>query len=295
MAQDAVFIPDSEGYKSSNFFLPMLFLPQVKREAIATIYHFCRYTDDIVDDLSNDAITRRSRLLKWSEELQRALGGRSESPFLNKLNGIIHRFRIPEQPFIDLIRGMEMDLVWERYNTYEDLELYCYRVASTVGLMCAEVFGYRSESAKEYAILLGKALQLTNVLRDVKQDARNGRIYLPREDMKRFGYSEEDLMNSVYDERFVALMQFEAGRAYGLFAQARKSLSEDDKQSFATARAMGTIYYSLLRKMEEKRFDVFSSRIRLNIPYKLGVVMLLGLRNLFPRSLRRRLPQILPV
>lgn len=289
---DSIF-PEISIARKSNFFFSILFLPPPKREAIETIYAFCRYTDDIVDEEA-DVREKYKRLLMWTAELQRALRGVSRYAMLNKLVAVIQRFNIPVQHFDDLLEGMEMDLEKSRYETFEELQQYCYRVASTVGLICAEIFGYHHERTKQYAINLGIALQLTNILRDIKSDAKRGRIYLPQEDLRRFGYTESDLMNSVYDDRFRALMKFECDRAHEFFRRAKSFLAEDDKALFYAARAMGNIYYLLLLRIERANYDIFSKRIRLASPIKFLVAMLLRLRNKLPKNFHRYIRTELP-
>lgn len=285
--------PDLSQNRLSNFYFSFLLLPEPKREAIETIYAFCRYTDDIVDEEA-DPKEKHKRLRQWTSELQRSLYGESRYATLNNLAGIIRRFNIPVHHFHDLLKGMEMDLSKTRYETFEELEDYCYRAASTVGLICAEVFGYRHEATKEYAINLGKALQLTNILRDIKADARKGRIYLPVEDLKRFGYSEAELLSFTYNERFVELMKFECGRAHSFFKKAKTYLAEEDKPLFTAARVMGNIYYILLRRIENAHYNVFSKHIRLGSPLKLLIAMVLRLRTKLPKNFHRYVRTELP-
>jgi phytoene synthase len=286
-------LPEISVARKSNFFFSVLFLPPPKREAIETIYAFCRYTDDIVDEEADVRIKYR-RLRMWTAELQRALRGASRYPMLNRLVSVIQKFNIPVHHFHDLLEGMEMDLTKYRYGSFDELYEYCYRAASTVGLICAEVFGYHHERTKEYAINLGIALQMTNILRDIKSDAKRGRIYLPQEDLREFNYTEEDLMNSVYDDRFRALMKHECERAHEFFRKAKRSLAEEDKPLFYAARAMGNIYYLLLLRIERADYDVFSKRIRLTSPTKFLVAMLLRLRNKLPRNFHRYIRTELP-
>lgn len=288
-----ILAPDFSQNKLSNFYFSFLLLPRPKRDAIETIYAFCRYTDDIVDEEA-DPREKHRRLRQLTSELKQSLVGESRYPILNKLAAIIRRFDIPVDHFQNLLKGMEMDLRRTRYETFADLEQYCYRAASTVGLICAEVFGYHHETTKEYAINLGKALQLTNILRDIKIDARKGRIYIPQEDMRRFGYTEQDLLNSVYNEHFVELMKFECARAHSFFKKAKVHLAEDDKPLFYAARTMGNIYYLLLRRIEHLNYDVFSRRIRLASSVKLLVAMVLRLRNRLPKNFHRYVRTELP-
>ncbi len=286
-------LPEFSQNRESNFFFSFLFLSPPKREAIETIYAFCRYTDDIVDEEA-DVKEKYKRLRMWTAELQRSLLGTSRFALLNKLSSTIQRFNIPVHHFYDLLKGMEMDLTKSRYETFNELEEYCFRAASTVGLICAEVFGYNHDRTKQYAINLGIALQLTNILRDIKIDAKKGRIYLPQEDLKRFGYTEDELMNSVYNDRFKALMKFECERAHEYFRKAKSYLAEDDKPLFYAARAMGNIYYLLLLRIERAHYDVFSKRIRLASPIKFLVAMVLRLRNRLPKNFHRYIRTELP-
>jgi len=171
---------------NTNFYYSFSLLPRPQREALHAVYAFCRYTDDIVDE-EPDPGRKAVRLRRWRMELGRALGGTSVFPLLNQISAVARRFSIPVELFHDLIRGMEMDLTRTRYQRFDDLHEYCYLVASTVGLMCRPIFGALNPSTRAYAVNLGIALQLTNILRDVKDDARRGRIYLPLEDLERFG------------------------------------------------------------------------------------------------------------
>jgi phytoene synthase len=251
--------------KSSNtsFYYSFAVLPKHKREAISAVYAFCRYTDDIVDE-GTDEGRKVALLRKWRMELGHALDGVSSYPLLNQLSATARKFNIPVDHFYDLIRGMEIDLTRTRYETFVELREYCYLVASTVGLMCRQIFGYRNESTREYAINLGIALQLTNILRDVKDDARRGRIYLPQEDLRRFGYTEDDLFAERYTPAFVHLMRFECDRARMYFDAARDALKDEDKYYFFAARIMWSIYAHLLRRIERSNYDVFTRRISLS-------------------------------
>jgi phytoene synthase len=286
-------IPDFSQNRKSSFYYSFLILPRPKRDAIETIYAFCRFTDDIVDE-AGDEKEKYALLLQWTEELRRSLYGISHYSLLNKLSAIIRRFHIPIEHFYELIKGMEMDLLKTRYGTFSELEQYCYRAASTVGLICAEVFGYTNEKTKQYAINLGIALQLTNILRDIKSDAKRGRIYLPLEDLRKFGYSENDLLNCTYNEQFVELMKFECKRAHEYFRRAKVCLAEEDKPLFTAARTMGNIYYLVLLRIERAHYDIFSRRIRLSSPLKIFIAMVLQLRKKFPKNFHRYVRTELP-
>ena len=169
---------------------------------MSTVYAFCRKTDDIVDENSDSDEIKLINLINWKNDFEKALNGSSDNPLLEEVAAAIRKFSIPVEPFFDLIKGMEMDIRKNRYQTFEELELYCYRAASTVGLMSIEIFGYKDEKAKLFAVDLGKAMQLTNILRDVYTDSKIGRIYLPLEDLEKFNYTEEDVFNRVYNDNF---------------------------------------------------------------------------------------------
>ncbi len=252
----------------TNFYYSFSFLPRQKREAIHTVYAFCRQTDDIVDE-GTDHRRKVALLRSWRRELGRAIDGRSHSGLLNQLGATARRFNIPVGHFYDLIRGVEMDLTRTRYETFDDLRQYCELVASSVGLMCRQIFGYRNESTREYAVNLGIALQLTNILRDIKEDARKGRIYIPQEDLRRFGYTESDLFRSRHTPEFVNLMRFECERAIRYFDAARNALRDEDKRFFFPARIMWSIYAHILQRIIRSNYNVYERRISISNPLKL--------------------------
>jgi len=246
----------------TSFYYSFSFLPKYQRDALSTVYAFCRTTDDIVDE-GRDIRSKVERLRKWRMELEKALGGESEYQILNQLSAIAKRFKIPVIHFYELIKGVEMDLVKDRYDTFDELREYCYLVASSVGLMSLEVFGSRSEKTKEYAINLGIALQLTNILRDVSIDAKYGRVYLPREDLRRFGYSEADLFAHRYTPEFRSLMEFEAQRAEEYFRRAQDSLPPEDKRAMFAAKIMERIYFHMLLRIKKAGHNVFDRSVTL--------------------------------
>ena len=255
----------------SSFYYAFNLLPNAKRDAMNTVYAFCRQTDDIVDQENLPDDIKYESLFKWTKELQKALSGHSEYPLLNKLGKTISQFNMPLEPFFELLRGMEMDLQKKRYLTFEDLKLYCYRVASTVGLMCIEIFGYKHKSTKDFAVNLGIALQLTNILRDIKKDSQSGRIYLPQQELVRFNYSESDIINNTYNENFKELMRYQVERAENYFISATKDLNLDDKYSMFAARAMQHIYHKLLEKIIDADYDVYNRNIKVNKLEKAGI------------------------
>src|SRR5215813_11146658 len=259
----------------SNFFYSFLFLPKPKRDAIIDVYAFCRAIDDIVDDIVEKSNgvggvgaygEARRELDRWREELDRLYAGKPTMPIAVKLRRVLERFPMPKEYFEEMINGCEMDLRRNRYETFDELYQYCYRVASITGLMCIEIFTYRSLSAKDYAVNLGVALQLTNILRDLKEDAARGRVYLPQEDLRRFGYSEDDLASAKINNNFRELMNFECERARGYYQLAANCLAEEDRPTMTAAITMGKIYYRLLEQIEHLNYDVFNHRIRLHRP-----------------------------
>lgn len=256
----------------TSFYYSFSMLPKHKRNAIHTVYAFCRCTDDIVDE-GDDEEVKTARLGRWAVELEKGFCNESSYPLLNQLSVIAQKFHIPVEHFFELIRGMEMDLHKNRYQTFNELVEYCYKVASTVGLMCSEIFGYKNERTKEYAVNLGIALQLTNIVRDVRSDAERGRIYLPREDFERFHYEEEQLLRNEYTPAFQSLMKFECDRARNYFTKARGYLAEEDHVAFFAARIMDKIYFRVLDRIEEKNFNVFHKKISISTPSKLWIVL----------------------
>jgi phytoene synthase len=258
---------------SSSFYYAFNLLPTDKREAMNTVYAFCRETDDIIDEGNLPDELKYEKLRKWRIELEKAFSGDSDYSLLNRLGKTIQKFNIPYEPFFELLKGMEMDLQRNRYLTFDDLQLYCYRVASTVGLMCIEIFGYKHKSAKDFAINLGIALQLTNILRDVKKDSQRGRIYLPQKDLIRFNYTEDDILSQNYNENFIQLMRFEAERAKEYFAKATENLNLEDKGGMFAARAMQHIYRKLLEKIIHADYDVYQKNIKVSKVEKVGIAL----------------------
>jgi 15-cis-phytoene synthase len=264
----------------SNFYTSFLFLPASKRRAITNVYRFARVLDDIVD---NDQTGRdpEAELQYWRDELEYCYLGQAETSLGEELMMTIDEFDIPKQPFLDLIEGMEMDLKWSSYQTFSDLREYCYRAASAVGLICIEIFGYDSPGTREFAVNLGLALQLTNILRDLQEDAARGRIYIPIEDLERFGYSEADMKASLYNRPFVDLMKYQHKRARYYFDRAAATLPEQDRPSMVAAEIMGAIYKELLNKIEDAQFDVYRNRITVSKMQRLKIALNIWLKSRF--------------
>jgi phytoene synthase len=247
---------------ASNLALAFVLLPREKRQEMSALYAFCREVDDVADEETAPIEQRRAHLASWRGDIQAACEGRPPQLVVNReLQPIIAKYKLDFALFDELIRGVEMDLDTQRYSTHEELELYCYRVASVVGLLSIEIFGYRDPACKQYAIFLGKALQLTNILRDVRRDAERGRIYLPLVELSRFKVRPEEILNLEYSGRFRDLAESVARRARTFYQQARETLPAVDRRSMATAELMGSVYWRLLRKLERRGFDVFGPEL----------------------------------
>jgi len=262
---------------ASNFYYSFLLLPRAQRRAINDVYAFCRVLDDVVDE---DQAGRNpyAELKYWRDEIESCYRGCPTSEFGERLLVSIEEFDLPKQPFLDLIDGMEMDLKWHSYQSFADLREYCYRAASAVGLICIEIFGYDSARTREYAVNLGLALQLTNILRDLKEDIARGRIYIPLEDLERFGYSERDLRASLYNAPFIELMKFEHARAASYFDKAAASLPDGDRASMFAAEIMGAIYKELLDQIPAVQFDVFRNRLTVSKSRRLRIAFSIWLK-----------------
>lgn len=253
----------------SSFSYTFSFLPEPKRVAIRTVYAFCRCTDDLVDSEESEAEKTRG-LAAWKDEFELAMEGRSAYRILNQLVRIARDFSIPVELFRQLIFGVEMDLNRRLYRSFEDLRDYCYHVASTVGLMCIEIFGYKSPQTREYAVNLGIAMQLTNIIRDVNTDAQIGRIYIPRDELQRYGVDLNQPSKLAYSDPFVDLMRFQVARARSYYEKADVALVPEDRRRLLPARMMHNIYYRLLEKIECQKFDVLSRRISVSSREKIA-------------------------
>jgi phytoene synthase len=258
--------------RATNFYYSFIFLPPEKRRAIEAVYHFARRGDDITDG-ELPAAEAAKAIADYRAALDDCFRGVGATPELEVLAESVARFKIPRQPFDDLILGLEMDLAGKHYETFDELELYCYRVASTIGLISIEIFGYRNHGAREYAVNLGKALQLVNIMRDVESDARRGRIYLPKEDLDRFGLRPGEILEARYGDPFIELMQCEGDRAQEFFRRARAALAPEDRRAMLAAEIMGAIYWRLLGRIRARRYNVFGERVRVSRPLKLWTAL----------------------
>ena len=246
----------------SNLALAFISLGRERKRDIIIFYAFCRVIDDIADSSELSVVEKQLRLAKWRQMLHAAT---PDEPLLARdVRGLIAKYSLPIEMLEEIVAGVEMDLSTMRYPTFEELRVYCYRVASVVGLVSIEIFGYRNLRCKQYAIELGLALQMTNIIRDVGKDVQNGRIYLPQEDLARFDYSESELMQRHYNERFVQLMEFQTRRARQFFANAAAALPAEDRRAMTPAEIMGSVYRGLLRRIELDRFRVFEKVYQLS-------------------------------
>lgn len=266
-----------EKYEKSNFLYSFSFLPKEEREAINSVYAFFSYIDNIVDESPNinqlEIEKKLRRLEFWEASIIKLYEKKENTKLLKPLEKVIDRFLIPKQYFLSLIDGCKRDLSNFRYASFEDLKNYCYSVSSIVGLTCIEIFGYKYEETKNYAINLGYALQLTNIIRDIKQDKDRGYIYIPKEDLERFKYSENDLINEVYNDNFVELMRFQVKRAREHYHKARSFLRVDERRRLIAAGIMDEIYYRLLEKIELNNYNIWDKKIKVSNSHKLMIAL----------------------
>jgi len=255
---------------SSNFYYAFMLLPAERRHALYSVYAFCRFVDDIADDPA--AANPAELLTRWREELERVFDGSPAHPISRALAHNVRRFAIPRRYFEEIIDGVEMDLGRTRYAAFEDLRLYCYRVASAVGLVCIEIFGYRNPRTREYAENLGVAFQLTNIIRDLSEDAARGRIYLPLEDLARFGVTEDEILRGADTLELRRLLEFEVEQARSFYALAERALPAEDRAAMLCAEAMRSIYRALLERIASKGCGVVGRRHRISTPRKLYLV-----------------------
>ena len=267
--------------QAKNFYYAFRTLPARKRRAIYAAYAFCRYCDDIADE-SLPIEEKQRQLAHTRQLLADSKKGAVREPVFAALEDASNEFGIPADYFEDIIEGVEMDLTWTRFRNFEELRTYCHKVASVVGLICIEVFGYEDTKAKEYAVDLGIAMQMTNIMRDIKEDAQRGRIYIPLDEMARFGYSEQDLMEGVVNDAFLDLMRFQAARARQYFASGRRLVPLLSSESRACPAVLHGVYSAILDRIETSGFNVFERRIGLSRPEKLFITARLWAGSLIP-------------
>jgi len=273
----------------SNFFYGFLALPRPRREALYAVYAFCRTVDDIADlgqERGDDPAVLREALARWRHEVARCFTATEDldEPIARRLQAAVRAYPIPQAALEAIIDGVQSDLERPIYQTAEDLYPYCYRVASAVGLCAIEIFGYTDPRARQYAIDLGVALQLTNIMRDVGADVRAGRVYLPQADLRSFGVTVEDLQQARYGDAFVRLMEHQAARARGFYRAAWQNYPSTDARSLVPAEIMGRIYFALLEEIEGRRFRVFDERVTLSTSRKVAVALGCWVRARLPRA-----------
>jgi phytoene synthase len=244
---------------ASNLAFAFMVLGKPRRMAMNALYAFCREVDDVADEETIPIAQRRTALAEWRVDIQRACeGGQPEKAVICELQPVIEKYALKLEHFNELLRGIESDLDTDRCETFAELDQYCYRVASIVGLLSIEIFGYRNDDCQRYAVHLGKALQLTNILRDVANDAQRGRIYLPREAMEKYGVDPESLLALKYSAAFHNLAADLAMRARDHYQKAAALLPPEDRRSMLAAECMGAVYWRLLRAMEQSKFRVMN-------------------------------------
>jgi phytoene synthase len=259
---------------AKTFYFASRFLAAEKQRAIWAVYAFCRTADDIVDR-TLPARERLDALDGWRGDLLRAYDGRPDHPVMAAFADAARRYAIPLQPALDLLRGAARDVTVRRYETYEELLEYCYLVASTVGLLIAPILGYE-DGALEYGIALGRAMQMTNILRDVGEDRHLGRVYLPAEELRRFGYPESSLLDGTIDSRFIALMRFQIARTRAMYDEAAAGIELLSPDSRSTVRLALVLYRRILDEIERNGYDVFTRRAYVPMRTKLFTAMTLA-------------------
>ncbi len=254
----------------SSFYYSFLFLPAHRRRAITALYAFCREVDDVVDECSDPHLAA-TKLAWWRQEVARIYAGTPEHPVGQALQKVLPEFTLPQEQLLEIIDGMEMDLQQTRYLDFKALSLYCYRVASVVGLLAAEIFGYQDRQTQKYAYNLGMAFQLTNIIRDVGEDARRGRVYLPIDELQRFNVLVADIVNSRYSDNFRQLMEFQIARAETYYAQAMQELPAVDRKTQRPGLVMAAIYRTLLDEIKRDGCLVLDRRTSLTPLRKLWI------------------------
>jgi phytoene synthase len=247
----------------SSFYYSFLFLPKAKREAITALYAFCREVDDVADECTDINIAR-TKLAWWRNEIRQLYADNPQHPVTKALLPAIHAYKMDEEHFLEIIDGMEMDLDQNRYTDFKQLQLYCYRVASVVGLLSVQIFGYANRNTLKYAHDLGMAFQLTNIVRDIGEDARRGRIYIPLDEIKKAGLSETDILHGHHSAKMQELIDFQIERAERFYDKALNALPQEDRKSQRTGLIMAAIYRTLLREIKQSGSQqVLNARISL--------------------------------
>lgn len=275
----------------SNFYYSFFFLPQHRREAMYTIYAFCKLVDSAVDEPADGSLPSEE-VAKWRQEVSATYRGHPTLPVTISLAAHLQTFDIPESLLQELITGVEMDLTINRFATFPELYQYCYRVASVVGLICLKIFQTQSPAAEDYAVNLGLAFQLTNILRDLKADAEHNRIYLPLEDLQRFGYPEHALLHQQSSPALIDLVKFECERARGYYQKAQailRTLPPSDQKSLVVSEIMRGVYSRILQQLADQEYQVFGPRIRIPSMQRLIIAATIWIQSFFSH---RRIPSV---
>jgi phytoene synthase len=261
-------------YYAKSFYFSSFLLPKEKRNAAYAVYSFCRYADNIVDKAGKNSLAETEKSIdSLLENLDEVYSGRSVNDGFSAFGNMVRKFEIPKHYFTELVEGVSMDMKTKRYKTFAELEHYCYKVASVVGLIMSEIFRYSNSAALEYAVHLGKAMQLTNILRDIHDDYKMNRVYIPQDELSGFGYSEEDIGNKVINKNFISLIKHQIERAKQLYDVAEKGipyLTNDGSRT--TVVLMLKIYSGILNKIEEKKYDVYSGRVYVSRAEKISIM-----------------------
>jgi 15-cis-phytoene synthase len=280
--------------RDTSFYYSFLVLPAAERDAIVTVWDACRAIDDAVDEAPSPA-DARAQLAFWRDEIGRVFDrGTPLSPQGRALQPVAAAFALPRRAFEDLVDGVEMDLTRQRYATFDDLREYCWRVASTVGIICLNIFGCRHPGGRDYAMNLGLALQLTNIVRDVKTDLAGGRIYLPQDEMRRVGCTEAALAAGQVTGPVAALLELQCRRAHEYYERAAAALPPGEARHLVAAEIMGAIYYGILERIEQRRFDVFSEVVRVPRPARAWIAATTWARTLMRAGVEALAPARTP-
>ena len=269
---------DKTKRSGSSFYYSFRFLPKDKRRAITALYAFCREVDDVVDDCS-DINVARTTLNWWRGQVAEIYGGKPQHPVAQALVPVVKQFHLAQEHLLEIIDGMEMDLDQQRYADFKSLQLYCYRVASVVGLLAAEIFGYTDRKTLKYAHDLGIAFQLTNIIRDVGEDARRQRIYLPMDELQQFGVTAADILHAHETEHFQKLMAFQVERAQRYYRQALEHLPAVDRKAQRTGLIMAAVYQAVLKEIVASGCHVLKERVSLKPRYKLWLAIKAWFKN----------------
>jgi phytoene synthase len=269
---------DKAAASGSSFYYSFRFLPKDKRRAITALYAFCREVDDVVDECTDISVARTT-LNWWRNEVAAIYAGNPQHPVTQAMVPVVRQFNLSQEHLLEIIDGMEMDLDQPRYADFRSLQLYCYRVASVVGLLAAEIFGYTDRKTLKYAHDLGIAFQLTNIIRDVGEDARRNRIYIPTDELHQFGVSEAEILNAKESENFHKLMAFQIERAQRYYKQAIEQLPAVDRKAQRTGLIMAAIYQATLQEVIASGCHVLKERVSLGTGYKLWLAVKTWLKN----------------